>query len=133
MIAKTPRNFTMEDVLYQVYTEPSLFSTIKKVLCYSLRWLSKTFNEGNCESFFNTLKETDDAGRPLDNHKVENLCFIKCNGLNPLSAKPLIRGALNRHFPKAWHFISISESHFFISAAVSKQLKAAKEEFSLFY
>ena len=72
--------------------------------------MSKTFNESrsNCESFFHALKETDDSGKPLNFETVEDLCFIKYNGPNPLKAKTLIRGALNRHFDKKpWHlFVS---------------------------
>ena len=53
----------MEDILYRVYTEPSLYSNSKKVLAYALRWPSKTFNESNCEYFFHALKESDDSGK----------------------------------------------------------------------
>ena len=125
---KTP----MEDILYKVYTEPSLYSNSKKVLAYSLRWLSKTFNESNCESFFHTLKDIDDSGKPLNFETVEDLCFIKYNGPNPLKAKTLIRGALNRHFDKKpWHFLTESKK-FFISPCVSGQLQEANQSFSLF-
>ena len=89
-------------------------------------------NEGTCESFLKNLKDTDEAGKPLDYETVENLCFIRFNGPNPLMAKTLIRGELNKHVQKkAWHFITDSHKYF-ISATVSRQLKAAREEFSLF-
>ena len=125
---KTP----MEDILYKVYTEPSLYSNSKKVLAYSLRWLSKTFNESNCESFFHALKDIDESGKPLNFETVEDLCFIKYNGPNPLKAKTLIRGALNRHFDKKpWHFLTESKK-LFISPCVSGQLQEANQSFSLF-
>ena len=129
---KTLKKTQMEDTLYKVYTEPSLYSNSKKVLAYALRWLSKTFNESKCESFFHALKEIDDSGKPLNFETVEDLCFIKYNGPNPLKAKTLIRGALNRHFDKKpWHFVTESKK-FFISPCVSGQLKEANESFSLF-
>ena len=129
---KTLKKTPMEDILYKVYTEPSLYSNSKKVLAYALRWLSKTFNESKCESFFHALKEIDDSGKPLNFETVEDLCFIKYNGPNPLKAKTLIRGALNRHFDKKpWHFVTESKK-FFISPCVSGQLKEANESFSLF-
>ena len=49
---KTP----MEDILYKVYTEPSLHSNSKKVLAYALRWLSKTFNESKCVNPFSCFE-----------------------------------------------------------------------------
>ena len=125
---KTP----MEDILYKVYTEPSLYSNSKKVLAYSLRWLSKTFNESNCESFFHALKDIDESGKPLNFETVEDLCFIKCNGPNPLKAKTLIRGALNRHFDKKpWHFLTESKK-FFISSMCQWSVTGGQSEFFSF-
>ena len=118
--------------MYKIYTEPSLYVNSKRALGYSLTWLSKTFNEGTCESFLKNLKDTDEAGKPLDYETVENLCFIRFNGPNPLMAKTLIRGELNKHVQKkAWHFITDSHKYF-ISATVSRKLKTAREEFSFF-
>ena len=45
---KTP----MDNILYRVYTEPSLYCKSEKALTYTLRWLLKTFNESKCDSFF---------------------------------------------------------------------------------
>ena len=59
VVDKMTEKATMEDVMNRLYIEFSLYSISKRVLVYALRWLSKTFNEGNCESFFHALKETD--------------------------------------------------------------------------
>ena len=76
VMSEMPEKTPMEDILYRVYTEPSLYSMSKKVQAYALRWLSKTFNESNCESFFHALKEND-SGKPLNFEIVENLCFTR--------------------------------------------------------
>ena len=51
VIDQMSQSATMEEVMYKIYTEPSLYVNSKRVLSYLLRWLSKTFNEGTCESF----------------------------------------------------------------------------------
>ena len=90
------------------------------------------YYESNCESFFHALKDIDESGKPLNFETVEDLCFIKYNGPNPLKAKTLIRGALNRHFDKKpWHFLTESKK-LFISPCVSGQLQEANQSFSLF-
>jgi hypothetical protein len=84
------------------------------------------------ESIFSTIKETDAAGKPFTHETVEKLCFIRCNGPDPLVAKSLVRGALNEHFgSKTWHFHTDAHQ-FFASAAVSTQIESAKKKFSLF-
>ena len=74
---------TMEDVMYRIYTEFSLYSNSKRVLAYALRWLSKTFNEGNCESFFHALKETDESGKPLAFKQLNNYATLSTMGQTP--------------------------------------------------
>ena len=85
----------------------------------------------NVNPFFHALKESDDSGKPLNFETVENLCFIKYNGPNPLKAKTLIRGALNSFDKKPLHFLTESQK-FFISPCVSGQLKETNQSFSLF-
>ena len=83
-------------------------------------------------AFFSKVKDTDDAGKPLNYKTVEHLCFIGSNGPNPLVSKPLVRAALDNKFEsKEWHFVTESKK-FFVSKNVQHQIQEAKNEFRLF-
>ena len=136
LVAKSQNQMlTQEDLFYSICTEEKSFRHIKRVLAFSLRFLSRTFNECIMESFFSKVKDTDEAGRLLKHETVEKLCFIRSNGPHPLVAKPLIRAALNEHFKEKgkgeWHFVTDADK-FFISSSVTHQIEAAKKQFSLF-
>ena len=68
---------------------------LQKIIDFGFRFLGRTLNECVLESFFLMINETDSAGRPLSHETVEKICFIRCNGPNPLVAKSIVRSALN--------------------------------------
>ena len=122
----------IEQFWYLLLTSENYFKHIKFLLKFALRPLSRTYNETILESFFSKVKDTDDAGKPLKYETVEKLCFIRSNGPNPLTAKGLVRAALDEKFKgKEWHFVTDSKK-FFVSKNVQNQIQEAKKEFSLF-
>jgi hypothetical protein len=123
---------SQEQLYYNICTKENLHRHSKNILAFALRFLSRTMNECIMESFFSTIKETDSAGKPFTHETIEKICFIRCNGPDPLVANSLVRAALNEHFKTTnWHFLTEGQQ-FYTSAAITTQVEHAKQKFSLF-
>ena len=86
-------------------------------------YITRTFNECSVESQVPTINSVDTSSRRLKHEMAEMLTFISTNGPHPLASLNVIEDALNRHFKeKQWHFV-LSNSQYYTSKVVDRQIK----------
>ena len=67
------------------------------------------------------------GSRRLKHEMAEMLTFISTNGPHPLASLNVIKDALNRHFKeKQWHFV-LSNSQYYTSKVVDRQIKESAD------
>ena len=106
-----------------------MFSPIKEIIHFALCFLSRDQNECSVESLIGDIQTIDSKTRPRLSHETATMQeFVRQNGPNPLLSKDLRRKALDRMWPKGWHFLVAERIGRFQSATVLSQLERAKEK-----
>ena len=122
---KTEYN-TSENIWYELLTNKELYEHCYNINEFSLRFLTRTFNECSVESQVSAINSIDTSSRRLKHETSQKLTFISSNGPSPLVAQMVVEDGLNDYFKgNDWHFV-MSNTNYYTSKVVDRHIKDAK-------
>ena len=122
---KTEYN-TSEKNWYELLTNKELYEHCYNINEFSLRFLTRTFNECSVESQVSAINSIDTSSRRLKHETSQKLTFISSNGPSPLVAQMVVEDGLNDYFKgNDWHFV-MSNTNYYTSKVVDRHIKDAK-------
>ena len=118
-----------EDIWIQLLTKEVYYKRMQYLNNFSLRFLTRTFNECTVEAQVSTINinEIETSKRRLSCTTSERLTFIATNRPHPLQCLKVVEDALDKHFEnKPWHFVMCG-TKYFASKVVDRQVKDSYE------
>ena len=117
---------TVEAIWYKLLTEERYYENCKNVNEFALRFLTRTTNECTVESQVSAIESIEHSSRRLKHLMAERLSFISTNGPHPFASLKVIEDSLNKYFNgKPWHFV-LSNSKYFTSKVVDRQMRESQ-------
>ena len=96
-------------------------------LSFTVKFLTRTFNECTLESQVSAIFQNETTSRRLSHEHAQKLAFISKNGPHPLVAMNVVEEALNLYFKgKPWHF-ALSSSKYYTSKTIDSVFKEVKD------
>ena len=98
VLDKSKGKITSEGIWYKLLTEERYYKNCKFLNHFSLRFLTRSFNECIVESEVSNMEGIQCSERPLNDDNAAKLNFISSNGPHPLVSLGVVEDMLTRHF-----------------------------------
>ena len=114
-------NTSEKNLVWIILTNKELYEHCYNINGFSLRFLTRTFNECSVESQVSAINSIDTSSHRLKHETSQKLTFISSNG-----PSPLVEDGLNDYFRgNDWHFV-MSNTNYYTSKVVDRHIKEAK-------
>ena len=119
-------NTSEKNLVWIILTNKELYEHCYNINEFSLRFLTRTFNECSVESQVSAINSIDTSSRRLKHETSQELTFIPSNGPSPLVAQMVVEDGLNDYFKgNDWQFV-LSNTNYYTSKVVDRHIKEAK-------